>query len=259
MPRQAKALGTLPFDKLCIFLLMLFLSCTAKTTHALSWQKIAPGIFYTDLKTEQPNPWGHVHTFRVNLQSNKMGVVLAPQLTKRYATAQEFLRFTQSLIAINGGFFDPRYQPLGLRISEHKQLNPIKHITWWGIFYVTDKTAHIKSAKRFTPSPNIEFAVQSGPRLLVKGRLSSLKPGVAERTALGISRDGDVIIIVTENAPMTLSALAKLMHSPLVACNDALNLDGGSSTQLSTLFASLRLNVLGFSSVSDAVTVTARS
>jgi uncharacterized protein YigE (DUF2233 family) len=259
MPRQAKALGTLPFNRLFIFLLVLFLSCTATATQAFSWQKLAPGIFYTDLKTEQANPWGHVHTFRVNLHTNKMGVICAQQLTKRYATAKEFLRFTQSLIAINGGFFDPRYQPLGLRISDHKQLNPIKHISWWGVFYVKDNIAHIKSAKQFSPSPNIEFAVQSGPRLLVKGHLSSLKPGSAERTALGISRNGDVIIIVTENAPMTLSELAKLMQSPFLACKNALNLDGGSSTQLSTLFASLRLNVLGFSSVSDAVTVTTRS
>ena len=72
---------------------------------------------------------------------------------------------------------------------------------------------------------------------------------------MGISPDGRVIILVTENAPMTTTALAELFRSPPLNCKEALNLDGGSSSQLYADIGSLQLNVHGFSNVSDAIVV----
>jgi exopolysaccharide biosynthesis protein len=54
---------------------------------------------------------------------------------------------------------------------------------------------------------------------------------------------------------MTTKTLAKMMRSPPLSCTDAINLDGGSSSQLFAHINSFHLNVHGFSNVSDAIIV----
>lgn len=93
------------------------------------------------------------------------------------------------------------------------------------------------------------------PRLLIRGNIPSLKAGVADRTALGITDEGKVIILVTTNAAMSTRQLAQIMRAPPLSCSDAINLDGGSSSQLYAKIDSFQLNVHGFSNVSDAIIV----
>ena len=51
---------------------------------------------------------------------------------------------------------------------------------------------------------------------------------------------------------MTTRELAKMLKAPPLSCIDAINLDGGSSSQLFAHINSFRLNVHGFSNISDA-------
>ena len=161
-------------------------------------------------------------------------------------------------MGINGGFFDNTFHPLGLRIQKHKLENPIKAISWWGIFYIRDHKAHISSPKQFSRSDSVEFAIQSGPRLIIDGHIPSLKPGEAERSALGITADGKIIILVSAGSPMSTQKLAHFMQQPPLSCLNAINLDGGSSSQLYARIGSFALNVHNFSNVSDAIVVKTR-
>ena len=167
-------------------------------------------------------PWSHIYVFRINLEKNQLGIVTAKELEMNNASVDHFSEASKALIGINGGFFDHAFKPLGLRINH---------------------------------SSNINFAIQSGPRLLIKNVIPSLKPGIADRTAMGITKQGQVILLVTNNSAMTLSELARLLQSPPLYCVDAINLDGGSSSQLYAHINSFQLNVRGFSNVSDAVIV----
>ena len=224
-----------------------------------SWRTLAPGIEYIDLDTKLLTPWSHVHAFRIDLNNNRLDLVMANSLSQQYASADEFAHYSNAYLTINGGFFDRDYHPLGLRISNQQQHNPLKRISWWGIFYIKDQKPHLTSVQHFKSHQQIDFAVQSGPRLLVKGHIiPSLKPGRAERSALGIAQDGRVVILVTDNEPMTTTTLAALMQSPPLNCQDALNLDGGSSSQLHAHIDSFRVNVHGFSNVTDAIVVKPR-
>lgn len=219
------------------------------------WRTIAPGIEYLDISYHKLTPWSRVHAFRINLKQNHLSLSLAQDLHKPFAAADQYARFSRALIAINGGFFDNNYRPLGLRIRDKQQISPVKSISWWGILTISNDEARLTNARGFRPSDQIDFAIQSGPRLIVDGRIPSLKPGRAERTALGITRDGDLIIVVTEHTPMMTTQLAKLMKSPPLNCVQALNLDGGNSSQLFAKMPGFNLTVHGFSNVSDAVIV----
>lgn len=233
-----------------------FLLFFAVPTHAARWHTLAPGIEYLDIVNHPLTRWSHVHAFRVDLKKNQLDLVMAKSLSQPHATVDQFAHYSHALLSINGGFFDRNFHSLGLRVSHQHQLNPPKHISWWRVFYIKTRTAHITSVRRYKKESPVDFAVQSGPRLLTKGHLTpSLKPGIAERSALGIARDGRVIILVTESSPMTTTDLAILMLSPPLNCTDALNLDGGSSSQLYAHLGTFKIYAAGFSSVSDAIVV----
>ncbi|CEG56492.1 phosphodiester glycosidase family protein [Legionella fallonii] len=219
------------------------------------WRELTSGIEYQDLEGGILSPWSHIHAFRIDLNKNRIALVTAKNLALKNASADQFAEHSKALLSINGGFFDPEFKPLGLRINNKKLENPLKRISWWGIFYIKDNKPYISNVHRFTHDDDIEFAIQSGPRLLIKGKIPSLKPGIADRSALGITKDGKVIILVSTNSAMTTHELAKRLKSPPLSCVDAINLDGGSSSQLFAHINSFHLNVHGFSNVSDAIIV----
>ncbi len=239
-----------------ILLLVAFSTLSALAFH---WRILAPGIEYMDLSINRLTPWSHVHVFRIDLTQNKLDLVLAKSFSMPHASADEFARLTSALVTINGGFFDKNFNPLGLRIGNQIEHSPLKRISWWGVFYIKDKKPYISNLRQFLNHQPVEFAVQSGPRLLVNGQIPALKPGHAERSAIGRTTDGRVIILVTDHTPMTTTDLAKLMKSSPLNCTDALNLDGGSSSQLYAHINTFQVNVHGFSNVSDAIIVKPRS
>jgi uncharacterized protein YigE (DUF2233 family) len=265
MPRQTivyhRRLMRLPL-RACIKaffrLVSLFFLCSSAQALTDQWQRLAPGIDYIDLGANLLTPWSHVHVFRVDLKKNQLDMIMANALSLPLASIDEFAHYSKALLTINGGFFDHNHHPLGLRIGSQQQYNPLKNISWWGVFYIKNKIPYVSSLHQYKDKQHVDFAIQSGPRLLINGYIPSLKMGRAERSALGISPKGQVIILVTENAPMTTTALAELMHFPPLNCKDALNLDGGKSSQLHAHFHSLKLDVHGFSNVSDAIIVKAR-
>ena len=237
---------------------LLFLLSSTTSVIAGNWRELTPGIEYLDLGANLLTPWSHVHVFRIDLKDNRLDLVMANFLSQPHASVDEFAHYSKALLTINGGFFDQNHRPLGLRIGNQQQYSPLKRISWWGIFYIKDQRPYISGLPQFKNDQPIDFAVQSGPRLLINGHIPSLKPGRAERSALGITADGRVIILVTDNMQITTTALAEIMQFPPLNCKDALNLDGGSSSQLHADMDSFQLNVHGFSNVSDAIVVKPR-
>jgi len=243
------------FQVTVIVLFLLMSSCQRATADG--WHTLSMGILYQDLGHSLIRPFTHIHAFKIDLSKNHLESITAKELKKENASSLEFGQYRHALIAINGGFFGEDYKPLGLRISDKEQKSPIKPISWWGVFYTQQNKPFIKSVRAFKKFKDINFAIQSGPRLIVDGTIMKLKPGLAERTALGITQDNKVIILATENSPLTTQELAQLLQSKPLSCVHALNLDGGSSTQIYADIGHFKLNVHGFSNVSDAVLVLA--
>lgn len=244
-----------PLSKLLIIVLLTMAGFhfASASSH---WKAIAAGVTYRDSAPTSLSPWSHIHTFKINLKQNEINLVLAKDLHHEFASAADFARQDDAILAVNGGFFDNHYRPLGLRIQNSHPLSPIKPISWWGVFSIRNNNATISSYHQFQNAPGTSFAIQTGPRLLINGKIPTLKPGRAERTALGINRQGEVILIVTEYNPLTTTELAQLLQKAPLNCIQALNLDGGSSSQLYTKTDNLTLSVHGFSQVSDGIIVT---
>lgn len=229
---------------------LLFSSLSAQA----DWKTVAPGIEYQDMANTLLTPWSHIHVFRVDLNLNQLDLVTAKSLKRRQATVEQFAKAKHARIAINGGFFDEQFAPLGLRMSQSTKSNNLKQISWWGVFQIRGNRPSIVHYSQFHED-NVRFAIQSGPRLLIHGKIPALKPGHAERTALGITKKGEIILLVTDRAPMTTTGLARLMRSSPLSCTDALNLDGGSSSQLFAQWHDFSVKARGFSEVSDAIIV----
>lgn len=165
-----------------------------------------------------------------------------------------------ALLAVNGGFFLEDFSPLGLLVSQGRELNPLRRVDW-GVFYVADREARIVHRRDWRRPAGLEFAVEAGPRLVVEGRVLTLKPQRARRTALGITEAGDVLIVATEGRILT-AEFAELLARPESAgglgCRDALNLDGGSSTQLWFEHAGRRIEIEPLANVANAVALFPR-
>jgi uncharacterized protein YigE (DUF2233 family) len=236
-----------------------FMLIAINTAFANAWEELSPGIEYRDLSPNPLTPWAHIHVFRIDLNKKKLDLVTASDLSRPHASVEEMARSSQALIAINGGFFDKKYQPLGLRVGHGHRYTSIKPISWWGVFYTVHGKPYLTRASQYKSKiRTVDFAIQSGPRLLIKGDIPQLKAGIAERTALGITKHNQVILLVTEHAAMSTTTLANLMKRFPLYCEDALNLDGGSSSQIYANVGHLRLNTPGALGVSDAVVIKTR-
>lgn len=239
-------------------LLFCFSSSQAKT----HWRQLAPGIDYTVLTPHPYNPWSQIHAFRIDLKHYRLNVVFARDHAYKTTSVKKLAKNYHALIAINGGFFTPDKSPIGLRVQEGVVRYPMKPTSWWGVFYTVNRHAFLSSQRRYRQKRNIDFAIQGGPRLIVNGRVPALKPGKDERSAICATRQGKVVILATDNAPVTVTTLAKIMlkneRFDGLNCYNGLNLDGGSSTQMYADIGKFKLNIRGFAAITDAVLVQRR-
>jgi len=240
------------------FIIVVFCSISVNAQPTV-WKLLTPGIEYTSIDTNHLA--GKLHAFRIDLNYFSMGLLFAQDSQEVMASVKHLADEHNAMIAINGGFFSPDHIPLGLRIQNGKIRTPLKTSTaWWGVFYVENNRPYVTTPKNFQYNQNITFAVQAGPRLLVDGHVPTLKENFDERSALCITRGGQVIIAATDNARLSTGELANLLKNPSkqggLECQDALNLDGGTSTQLYANIGRFYLYVPSFMPIADAIVVT---
>lgn len=241
------------------FSLILLFLISQSVFGASPWQNLNPGLDYLNLASKKESLWSAIHAFRINPQTHKLQLIFARDIKENAASVEEFIQHLPALITINGGFFDNSHAPLGLRINNFKLESPFKKISWWGIFLIKNGKPKIIAGKDYRADAAIEFAIQAGPRLVVNGEIPKLKGGLAERTALCINKKGQLIIIVTENFPLTTEALATRLKGAPCNCVQAINLDGGSSSQIFAEIKDFKVHVPGFSRVSDGIAVLEKS
>ncbi|MDF3054110.1 MAG: hypothetical protein K0Q74_17 [Gammaproteobacteria bacterium] len=225
------------------------------------WTPIASGLSYKKIENLVSFSDGAIHAFQIDPSIYNFEVVVtgkdAIQTGARSITG--LMQQQNAVIATNGGFFSPEMGLLGLRVSKGSSLSPIKSTSWWGIFYIKHNQAHVVSYKNYRPDSAIQFAIQAGPRLVVNGKIPKLKPGVSYRTALGIQPSNKIILLATENLLLSTQELAEIMQRPEekngLNCVNALNLDGGRSTQLYTRLDKLSLELPGLTKVADLIFV----
>ncbi|RYG66400.1 phosphodiester glycosidase family protein [bacterium] len=171
-----------------------------------------------------------------------------------YLDANGWLKKTKARVAINGGYFDGGGEAMGLRVSGGKLLTRLRRANW-GVFWIKSGKAHIDHTRDYSPANRPDEAVQCGPRLVVAGKTTDLKPQWDRRTGLGIDRSGRVVLAVADGQ-LSLDEWAKVFAAGNgLNCRDALNLDGGGSTQLTYNSGSKRETITGAWPVPDAIII----
>lgn len=223
------------------------------------WQPVAPGIEMMTFSVAAPHTWdGRSKVVALRTRPERVHVVRGSTLD-----APGWARRTAARAALNGGYFDEKGNSLGLRVCDGRRFGRL-HPANWGVFYihknrVGSMRAGILHTRDFTREYSslrrIAQAVQCGPRLVVKGRVTDLKPQTARRSGIGITRDGRVVLAVADDV-LSFSSWANVWaRRDLLDCPDALNLDGGGSTQLYLKTKSRTVSVPGVWPVPDAIVV----
>ena len=199
-----------------------------------------------------------VHAFRLSLDDFELRVLPAPRGTG--ARLDALAAGSGALLVVNGGYFTAAFEPLGLLVSEGRELNSLRKADW-GVFSVAGGRARLVHRRRWHPPAALEFAIEAGPRLVTPGRRFTFKLQSAERTGLGILPDGRVVVAATDGV-LLLADWATLFDRPEadggLGCRWALNLDGGSSTQLRLRDGDRRLDLPGRAPVANAIGVFPR-
>ncbi len=199
---------------------------------------VAPGISHASFDVHPPDsePFSG-HVFRIDL-------------------GEADLRLVPAVVAVNASFFDKEGRAMGLAVSEGSVLAAGK-LKNWGALVVSGTDARIVLGAGIPDRLTNELIVQGIPRLVIGGRVPGLKPQLAERTAV-CAAAGRVVIVVATQAETT--AFARFLAEPSaksgLGCTDALNFDGGPSTQLVVRLPTLTLSLRGGSAVPNALIAT---
>lgn len=181
-----------------------------------------------------------IHIVKLNPNSYTAELVKANNGDPGRETVPKMAKRSQADIAINGGFFHiggiEDGMPSGTLVIQGKQYNLRKNVQ--ALLVIKSGIISIELA---TPKKYLHdnISVVAGiPMLIERGQISrsifNKKSGFYTkphaRTAIGIDRQGTVILVVAQAEGLTLLALAQLMKT--LGCTQAVNLDGGGSSTL---------------------------
>ena len=138
------------------------------------------------------------------------------------------------LAAVNGGYFDPDYKPIGLLIVDGMIIAPLQRARLLsGVLSASAKKIQISRVAEFSLAQKPDAAIESGPMIVdlgksVRGleatrlaRRTFVAIGAGDKAALGFCSD------------VTLADLSNILATTLTSdfkIQRALNLDGGSSS-----------------------------
>jgi uncharacterized protein YigE (DUF2233 family) len=191
-----------------------------------------------------------IYLVRTSLDKFNVRVLEAKQFGQPVLSSQEFARKSGATLVINANFFDHNNKPLGLVLNRGIQNAPIHWggNTLGGVFAISQNGPLIVHRDYYHPKGLLE-ALQAGPRLIVGGKKSTIAKTSSRSPRSSVCIDGASRIIFAATSRwalgVTLIELQDLLHR--VGCQEALNLDGGGSAQISFNPQKSRyeLNILG--------------
>lgn len=233
--------------------LFLFCSLFLAKAWALDYHSLEKGLDYASLQTDNGTK---IHILKVDLKRFDAKVLDARDLKSSTLAVKTLAEKNKALAAINANFFDASGNPLGLVLQNGKLKNPPKKISWWASLLLKDDAIEI--AKNVGPEASLKYenGIQAGPRLVVNGKTLKLKEEFSPKSAVGIDRQGHLVLIATEGGieiNQFAAWLAKKEKAGGIGLWQALNLDGGSSTQFFAKAGDLDLWISGFAKVPVAL------
>ena len=174
----------------------------------------------------------------VKFASAKCTLRVIDQSSRSAATSLgSAMRKTTAIAGVNGGFFNPAFEPLGLVISGGKRIGSWqKSSLLGGVLVVKKGRPMLLWRDEFQETAGITDLLQTGPRLVNHGKaITGLESGrTRPRSFVGTDNAGHWFIGIAEYT--TLAHLAEILATPGlipgIEIDRALNFDGGKSTGL---------------------------
>ncbi len=180
----------------------------------------------------------YLFLIRSALTSYRVGIIQAKDIQENRTNIEEICRKSRARFCINANFFDENGNPLGLVISRGVIVSKMHKggKTLTAVFSSSRNGVSINSRNDFSYESALE-AVQAGPKLLANGEpVAGLKEKsvASKRSGVCIDKSGRVIFFFASNPirGVSFESLQSVLRHPSINCVDALNLDGGGSSQL---------------------------
>lgn len=222
-------------------LLLLGLALLGCRAGAEDWEAVVPGVEYRHVVREGVD----AHAVRVDLDAQCLAVIATPA-ADRGVTVSEFARRVGAVVAVNGDYFDPALDPIGLAMGGGEVWAPAdERVRRQEVVGVGGRRVEIfpRAEPLRAPEPWMTGAISGWPMVVEDCAPVARLPGSDyftsaphPRTAVGLSADRQHLLLLVadgrrEDVPgPTLPELAALMIE-VGACT-ALNLDGGGSSAL---------------------------
>jgi hypothetical protein len=144
--------------------------------------------------------------------------------------------YEKCLAGVNGGYFDERFAPIGLRIANGQMLAPLRRarlIT--GVLVASSRGVQIVRSREFSPRSRVAAAIQCGPFLVDRGeRIRSLNDSKLARRTFAATTTAHDHAFLGVCSGVSLAELSGILATTSFAedliIERALNLDGGSSS-----------------------------
>ena len=198
------------------------------------WYPSAPGIDirYEDWKT----PANHEDTVtivRLDLQRVHISIGYQPDTP---LSMSAWMKKTGALAMINGGYFDATNKPEGLLISGG-QAAGTSYVGFGGMLSVDAQgNVRLRSLRNqpYDSGEQLQQATQSSPMLVINGQRTQFSANAQfqRRSVVATDKQGHLLLIASPAQEFTLDEIASLLADSDLSIQNALNLDGGSSTGL---------------------------
>jgi hypothetical protein len=207
------------------------------------WTRVGPGVDYQEFRGDNYD----VHVTRVDLTNDDIQVISTRESEKGLKVS-DFARREHAIAAINGDYFDERFNPVGMTVGPCGEWDSVKKIRREGYVAIGENKARIAKQSEVSlnadPEPWMEATVSGWPAIVVSCKPVTPLPGSASftlathpRTAVGLSKDRKTLYLVVADGRrtgipgFTLPQLAAFMAEKLHACA-AINFDGGGSSAM---------------------------
>ena len=158
-------------------------------------------------------------------------VIDNPDGEKNLAEAMEQ---SKCLAGVNGGYFDPNFAPIGLRVVDGKTLAPLLRARLLtGVLTSSPRGIQIVRLSEFSRKQNLDAAIECGPMIVDLGaKVRGLDDArSARRTFAAVDRNDRAALGFCSEATLAgLAAILATASAPDFKIQRALNLDGGSSS-----------------------------
>lgn len=220
------------------FVLILYFFSSAFSEVKDSWKKINEDLQILRIEDESNAFFkGELILFKTSLKNYKLEVIKSTQTGRKVANVKYLAAKLGAELVINANFFDENQEPLGLVITNGRQTKKIHKggKTLNGILEFGRQSIKIRNRSEVLLS-NTLWALQAGPLLVVNNKVvNTKKPNSkrARRSGVCLTPDKAFVIYISSGLRgFTLNETAQILVDKKINCTDALNLDGGGSSQI---------------------------